>query len=288
VTEAAAPARSVAPRFIVEVCFGPNARRRAVIEAGRTLRVGRTELADMVLPGDEHLSRVHFELSWDGARCAVRDLDSARGTLVDGEPVTAAEVPHGGWIRAGETDFAVYVEHRTPPPIDAPAPAPEPLRDAALADLSAEADEGTLFAVLDCARDPRIGVLLRESADEMHPLYQGITAETMAEVAPYLVRFEAGSGLLARLVGEGWGRAWGVYVVSEGSAKDLRAHLRRHVFVTDEERDEPLYFRFYDPRVLPLFLPTCTLRQEDELFGDIAAFLCEDEAGHVLRLERRR
>jgi pSer/pThr/pTyr-binding forkhead associated (FHA) protein len=286
--EAAAPAGGVAPRFIVEVCFGPNARRRAVIEAGRTLRVGRTELADMVLPGDEQLSRVHFELAWDGARCALRDLGSARGTLVDGEPVTAAEVPHGAWIRAGETDFAVYVEQRTPPPIDAPEPAPKPMRDAAIAELSAEAEKGTLFAVLDCARDPRIGMLLRESADEVHPLYQGITAETMAEVAPYLVRFEAGSRLLARLVGEGWGRAWGVYLVSRSTARELRAHLRRHVFVTDEERDAPMYFRFYDPRVLPLFLPTCSVRQEDELFGAIDAFLCEDEAGRILRLGRRR
>jgi len=278
---------SVVPRLVVEVCFGPNAWRRAVIEAGHTLRVGRTELAEMVLPGDEHLSRLHFELSWDGVRCGLRDLGSARGTLVDGEPVTASDVAHGAWIRAGETDFAVYVEHRTPPPIDAPEPAPLPLRDAALAELSAEAEKGTLFAVLDAARAPRIGVLLRESADERHPLYQGLTAETMAEVAPYLAHFEAGSRLLARLVREGWGRAWGVYLVSKSPPREVRAHLRRHLFVTDEERDLPMYFRFYDPRVLPLFLPTCSVRQEDELFGPIDAFLCEDDAGRLVRHARR-
>ena len=35
--------------------------------------------------------------------------------------------------------------------------------------------------------------------------------------------------------------------------------------------DEALYFRFYDPRVLESFLPTCSEEQLDEFFGSLTA-----------------
>ena len=45
-----------------------------------------------------------------------------------------------------------------------------------------------------------------------------------------------------------------------------------------------LYFRFYDPRVLRIFLPTCDRKQIVEFFGPVQAFICEqDEEGHFKR-----
>jgi len=43
------------------------------------------------------------------------------------------------------------------------------------------------------------------------------------------------------------------------------------------EDGEQLYFRFYDPRVLRVFLPTCDERQLRDFFGPIDYFLCESE-----------
>jgi hypothetical protein len=44
------------------------------------------------------------------------------------------------------------------------------------------------------------------------------------------------------------------------------------------EQGKMLYFRFYDPRVLRIFLPTCDAMQLRELFGDaIDSFILEDE-----------
>jgi pSer/pThr/pTyr-binding forkhead associated (FHA) protein len=88
-----------------------------VIEPGKTLSVGRTERADLVVHGDDQMSGVHLELAWDGATCHLRDLKSATGTLLDGMPVTVATVPHGSWIRAGGTNFSLYIEEATPPPL---------------------------------------------------------------------------------------------------------------------------------------------------------------------------
>jgi hypothetical protein len=43
------------------------------------------------------------------------------------------------------------------------------------------------------------------------------------------------------------------------------------------EEGEELYFRFYDPRVLRIFLPTCDREQLKDFFGPVDYYLCEDE-----------
>jgi hypothetical protein len=46
-----------------------------------------------------------------------------------------------------------------------------------------------------------------------------------------------------------------------------------------------MYFRFYDPRVLRLFLPACTARQRSELTGtEIERFLVEGLEAEPVRL----
>jgi hypothetical protein len=44
-----------------------------------------------------------------------------------------------------------------------------------------------------------------------------------------------------------------------------------------KEDGEQLYFRFYDPRVLRVFLPTCDRQQLSDFFGPVDYFVCEDE-----------
>ena len=91
----------MAPRCIVELRWGRLSGTKGVIPAGGSLRVGRSERSDLSLPHDVKLSNAHFELSWDGEVCSMRDLDSAGGTLLGGLPALEGVVPHGGWIRAG-------------------------------------------------------------------------------------------------------------------------------------------------------------------------------------------
>jgi hypothetical protein len=267
-------------RLIVEVRSGMRRGEKAVVDPGAVLRIGRTDRADLILPLDAHLSGVHCALSWDGAVCRLRDLGSARGTELGGERVEGeAPVPHGGWIKAGETSFSVYVEAHTPPR----AP---PLADPATSKRAAQAlapRVGRLYAVLDAARDDRVLELLHESVDEARSLYDGVKGEALAEVAPYLCALRSGSGLLDRLLREGWGRSFGVFVESGAPFNALRRHLRRFLLVEKDESGGRMYFRFYDPRVLREFLPLATVRQRDVLFADVVdAFLCEDEAGELL------
>ena len=39
------------------------------------------------------------------------------------------------------------------------------------------------------------------------------------------------------------------------------------------------FLRFYDPRVLRVFLPTNDVEQANQFFGPIRRFLCEDDEG---------
>lgn len=298
----------MAPRLLVEVRFGRHAGRKAVVVPGGVLRVGRGDRATLALPHDGEMSTVHFELAWDGSKASLRDLGSAKGTLLNGDRVEEGDVAHGSWIRAGDTMLTVHVEGRTPPPPseieddddfdDAERARRADLRereadrraraDRALALLKDEAARGPLYAVLDGARDPRILVLLREAPDEHRSLYEGTRGEALAEVAPYLVRLRTDSSLLERLVTEGWEKRWGIYLPSALAFKDVRRHLRRFLMVEIEDTRERLYFRFYDPGVLREFMPTCTVRQVAELLGDAEAALCEGADGSVARFDRPR
>jgi hypothetical protein len=283
---------------IVAIKWGPLDGRRAVLSPGEVLRVGRGERAGLVVPHDRQMSALHVELSWDGARCHFRDLKSATGTLRNGEPgVVEGDLVNGDWLKAGETVLTVHVEASTPSrEVDDDDQEDEALRaerlsrkapaEAALGALEDEAAREPLYAIVDTARDRRILELCRESVEEHRSLYDGVEGETMAHVAPYLVRLPAGSRLLASLVREGWGRRWGVYLTSPAPFTEVRRQLRRFLMIEMEGSREQLYFRFYDPRTLATFLPSCSPRQAAEFFGGAGAFLFEGDHFAVLRHPR--
>lgn len=275
-------------KALLHVTTGPLAGRRVRLREGQELRVGRNGRADLVFSQDAQMAAVHFELAWDGATCLLRDV-SRRGTAVDGAAVDEATLRDGAILTAGETRFLLRLQPDDlvaglPPSLPRPPPSPALLaaRESALEVLRAEPQP--LFALLDAARDRRIHPLLRACEDENRSLFEGTQGEVMARAAPYLVHLDRGSELLPLLVNEGWGESWGVYLTSPRPLREVRQRLRRSLIVNDEETGERLYFRFYDPRVLRPFLPTCSARQRSELVGtEITGFLFEGEAGELLR-----
>lgn len=296
-------------RVILEVQSGPLHGTKRVLEPGHKLRVGRRQRADFVVP-DDQMSAPHFEISWDGSTCVLKDLKSKKGTLVGGQAVKEAELRNGSWIRAGDTDFLVFFEAATPPPLDfddemlkaeeedlkpdaamwlrqnrdkllAQKAARDERARAALAALEAAA--GSLYAVLDATRTERIIVLLQESVEEYRSLYEGVEGLALAHVAPYLVALPQGSMLLRRIVMEGWEKRWSSFFTCDRPFKDVRRHLRRFLVVADEDTRERFYFRFYDPTVLRTFFPVATPRQTEDFFGPISAFYVEGEYGEFVR-----
>jgi hypothetical protein len=135
---------------------------------------------------------------------------------------------------------------------------------------------GTLYALFDAARDSRVLRLLRASSEPYRSLYEGPQGEELADYAPYLVELPRSSNLLEPLVQQGWGQSWGMFLTSRSSFPEVRKHFRRFLLVQFEDGREA-YFRFYDPRVLRRYLPTCTPEEIAKFFGPIEAFVLEDE-----------
>jgi hypothetical protein len=147
--------------------------------------------------------------------------------------------------------------------------------------------QAEIYAILDAARDPRIYQGIRHDSPEAYcSLYRGEQAEELQEVAPYLVRLHPETPLTRWLIDLGWGESWGIFLESSASMRELRRHFRRFLMVYDEE-GKPLYFRYYDPRVLRLYLPTCNGAELHMLFGPVDRYCAESEDGAML-LEYRR
>jgi hypothetical protein len=88
--------------------------------------------------------------------------------------------------------------------------------------------------------------------------------------------------LLHWIRGRLWSDPWGVFAVTDADLGTLRRHFRRFLRVLDPSGQQ-MYFRYYDPRVLRAFLPTCSPGQLREFFGPIKAYGIPDaDSGDVL------
>jgi hypothetical protein len=81
---------------------------------------------------------------------------------------------------------------------------------------------------------------------------------------------------------EQWGNSIGVLVEAPVTLEELRRHFRTLTVVRGAEDKKKYFFRFYDPRVLRVFLPSCTPGEIRQFFGPITAFYCEGEGGDDL------
>ena len=147
---------------------------------------------------------------------------------------------------------------------------------------------GTLFAILDPAADMSVlNGLFRFNPEHMS-LFRDTPMEPLADVAPYLVKLARDSEMLQWLINEGWGKNWGVFFSSSAKTEDLFSHFRHFCRVRVEEGSE-VFFRFYDPRVLPVYLSSCTLSEADAFFGPAGFFFTEADNGRdLLALSREK
>lgn len=144
-----------------------------------------------------------------------------------------------------------------------------------------EGTPGSLWAVLDGARDRRIYQELMSSRLDHSCLYSGHLPTEMRPIAPYLVELSPRYAFTRTLLEQGFGRSWGIFVRIDDWT-GLRHHLRKLLTVRDEA-GRKLLFRWYDPRVLRNYLPTCTPAELGQVFGPVGSFFAE-AAGPELAL----
>jgi len=145
-----------------------------------------------------------------------------------------------------------------------------------------------VFAILDGARDPRIYGAVDGTRLLKDCLYSGDLPWQMQMTAPYLVQLDREDRFTRYIVANGWGASWGVFLRTETGIKQLRRHLRQFLRVRDEA-GKRLIFRYYDPRVLRVYLPTCTPAELETFFGPVSAFVMEGEnSAEILEFRNER
>lgn len=145
-----------------------------------------------------------------------------------------------------------------------------------------------LYGIADAARDHDLAVAPRDEFDmPIYSLFDGNAPDYMRDVAPYLFSFDIKpsypyrtSALLDRWAAQ-MGNCAGIFALSESNSRDMLLHLRQVFRVTTEDR-RAYYLRFYDPRVLRTFLPSCSLADAAQFFGPIRCIFVESEQPGVM------
>ncbi len=137
----------------------------------------------------------------------------------------------------------------------------------------ADMTPGSLWAILDCARDKRIYRELAVSRLDYQCLYSGDLPTELKVVAPHMVELGPRYRFTRTLLDQCWGKSWGIFVrINDGT--QLRHHLRK-LLTVQTEGGRKLLFRYYDPRVLRNYLPTCTTDELSQVFGPTATWYAE-------------
>jgi hypothetical protein len=113
--------------------------------------------------------------------------------------------------------------------------------------------------------------------EQNRSFYRGESNSEIEGVGPYLFSYPHSEAFSTWYIEEGLNNAWGILIESAASFEEVYKHLRRFLTVTTEDGQQ-LLFRFYDPRVLRVFLPTCDHAQLRDFFGPIQYIICEDES----------
>jgi hypothetical protein len=140
-----------------------------------------------------------------------------------------------------------------------------------------------LYGIVDAAQDKELAFEARDRFKlPIRMLFQGEAAQFMDEVAPYLIPIDPASEYLNSWA-ERWGKNVGILLTTTANPDKLYRHLRE-IFVVKDEEGQEYFFRFYDPRVLRVYLPTCTREEVQVFFGPISTLIIEDnKPGNLLR-----
>ena len=144
------------------------------------------------------------------------------------------------------------------------------IQPASQEELVEKAGQAILYAVMDAADAPAVPEYL-ESVDPScwRCLYQGKSLRDYWAVAPYLVQVT--EGLLEWIAENLDHNSWGILLQSAAGLNGTYSHLRK-LHMTRNPDGRIYYFRYYDPRILGLFLTILTADQSLQLFGPIEAF----------------
>lgn len=148
------------------------------------------------------------------------------------------------------------------------------------------------FMLIDCAGvEGGRGGLPDASFTELESLFTGDLAIELADVGPYLGRLCSFDDAVARISADMLAHHVGMLVlVPDGKNLPTFAQLHRHFRkfnVVYDPSGKPLFFRYYDPRVIVDVLSVLNAKQVEDFFGPIDALVLIGSDGQLTRCSRQ-
>lgn len=127
------------------------------------------------------------------------------------------------------------------------------------------------YALIDGAMEKDLLPMLEALDPPVSCLYAEPVQDELVELAPYLVLVtdEVQQWLKTRH------QAWGYYITTSASMKDIRQHLRKYLQVMVDGEKKPVFFRFYDPRNIWALCELLTDWQLHQFLGPITSITTE-------------
>jgi hypothetical protein len=150
----------------------------------------------------------------------------------------------------------------------------------------AEQEECNLYGIVDSARNEDVFRYLITGGTRYKSLFEGTMDEQSYGVSGFLVECKKESPLFKWMTTEAWGDSCCIFFTSKASFDDLFRHFQKfnRVYL---EGDEVVLFRYYDPRVLKTYLPTCTKAEIDLFFGQIENFYTENKNPEIMSVFKK-
>ncbi len=133
-----------------------------------------------------------------------------------------------------------------------------------------------MWMIIDGGRDRRIYPAVSYSGLQHECLFAGSLSIPLQRSAPYLIQLEIDDKSTIRMIEDGFGQSWGTFIRADVGIKTLRRHLRTMLRVQSPS-GKYMLFRYWDPRVLRVYLPTCLPDEVQRFFGPMEQVYVEDQ-----------
>lgn len=143
-----------------------------------------------------------------------------------------------------------------------------------------------LFGIIDSARNDEVFRYLVTGNVKYKSLFEGTMDVQSYGVSGFLVECKKESPLFHWMTSEAWGTNCCIFFTSNASFDDLFSHFQKFNRVYIEDEDVVL-FRYYDPRVLRVYLPSCRSNEIDLFFGEVVTFFAEDNDPGIITVFKK-
>lgn len=140
-----------------------------------------------------------------------------------------------------------------------------------------------VYAIVDGASAEGLLDKLAKTETNYKCLFSGDLSPELASASPYLIQMEKNSPVFEWLV-SAWGEHYGIYAIVPNTVEFevVRKHFRTFLLVVGPDKKQ-IFFRYYDPRVFRVYLPTCDMKEANFVFGPLHSYVLEGENNEILK-----